>query len=58
MRRNFRRNESMQRYTAHAASPGSLMETKMHLKSMMKTAEMLGFEMPHTRALGIYLGGV
>jgi 2-dehydropantoate 2-reductase len=55
LRWNFRRNESMQRYTAHAASQGSLQETKVYFASMMKTAQELGFDMPHTRALGVYL---
>jgi 2-dehydropantoate 2-reductase len=54
-RLNLARNESMQRYTAHAASAGSLHETKVYYASMMKTAKELGFEMPHTEALGIYL---
>lgn len=55
LRRNFRRNECMQRYTAHAASPGSLRETKMYYDSVMKTADEFGFDMPQTRALGVYL---
>jgi ketopantoate reductase len=50
LRWNFSRNESMQRYTAHAASEGSLQETKVYRASMIKTAEELGFDMPHTRA--------
>jgi ketopantoate reductase len=57
-RLNLRRNESMQRYTAHAASAGSLRETKVYYAGMMKTAKELGFEMPHTEALGIYLDKV
>jgi ketopantoate reductase len=55
MRRNFRRNESMQRFTAHAASPGSLRETKVHYADMMNTAEEFGFQMPHMKSLGKYL---
>ncbi|MCL5996172.1 MAG: hypothetical protein M1546_08955 [Chloroflexi bacterium] len=58
LRWNFRRNESMQRFTAHAASQGSLQETKAHYVSMMKTASELGFDMPHTQALGTYLQDV
>lgn len=52
---NLRRNESMQRYTAHAASEGSLQETKAYYDGIMKTAEEFGFDMPHTKALGVYL---
>jgi ketopantoate reductase len=55
LRWNFRRNESMQRYTAHAASEGNLQETKVYYASMMKTADELGFNMPYTKALGAYL---
>lgn len=58
LRWNFKRNESMQRYTAHAASEGSLRETRYHFDAMLATAESLGFDMPHTRALGTYLEGV
>jgi len=55
LRWNFRRNPSMQRFTAHAASEGSLQETKVYYASMMKTSEELGYSMPHTKALGVYL---
>jgi ketopantoate reductase len=55
LRWNFARNESMQRFTAHAASEGSLRETKAHYASMLETAKQLGFDMPHTQALGVYL---
>lgn len=55
LRWNFSRNESMQRYTAHAASDSSLQETKKHYASIMKTANELGVDMPHTRAVGAYL---
>ena len=54
-RRNFRRNESMQRFTAHAASEGSLWETKYHYDRVMKTASEFGFEMPNLSELGAYL---
>jgi hypothetical protein len=55
LRWNFGRNESMQRYTAHAASEGSLRETKYHYDLVMRTADELGFEMPNLKALGAYL---
>ncbi len=52
---NFSRNESMQRYTAHAASERSLRETRVYYESVMETAGQLGVDMPHTKALGMYL---
>jgi 2-dehydropantoate 2-reductase len=55
LRLNFRRNPSMQRFTAHASSEGSLQETRAYYASMMKTANDLGFVMPYTSALGTYL---
>jgi 2-dehydropantoate 2-reductase len=55
LRWNFRRNESMQRFTAHAASEGSLRETAYHYASMMRTARELGVEMRDLTALGAYL---
>jgi 2-dehydropantoate 2-reductase len=55
LRWNFRRNESMQRFTAHAASDGSLQETKAYYVSMMKTVGELGLALPNTQALGVYL---
>jgi 2-dehydropantoate 2-reductase len=55
IRWNFRRNESMQRYTAHAASPGSLRETKYHYDSVLKTASTFKLDMPNLKALGEYL---
>jgi len=58
LRWNFRRNESMQRFTAHAASDGSLRETKVHYASMMQTAKQLGLDMPHMQALDGYLDQV
>jgi ketopantoate reductase len=58
LRWNFRRNESMQRFTAHAASDGSLQEMRAYYASIMKTAEDLSFDMPHTRAVGVYLQNV
>jgi ketopantoate reductase len=55
---NFRRNESMQRFTAHAASEGSLRETKYYYDRVMHTASELGFEMPNLKELGAYLDKV
>jgi 2-dehydropantoate 2-reductase len=54
LRWNFRRQESMQRFTAHAASPGSMHESRLHYESMMKTAAELDFDMPYTRMVGAY----
>lgn len=58
LRWNFKRNESMQRFTAHAASKGSLQETKTNYTHMLKTADKLGLPMPYTKAVGVYLQGV
>ena len=55
LRWNFRHNESMQRYTAHASSASSLRETKMSYAQVMTTATRLGYDMPFTRTLGQYL---
>ncbi|MCC7359260.1 MAG: ketopantoate reductase family protein [Anaerolineales bacterium] len=52
---NFRRNESMQRFTAHAATAGSLRETRYHYAGMLRTARELGAETPNLAALGAYL---
>jgi hypothetical protein len=43
----------MQRFTAHAAD--SLQEAKENYANIMKTADELGFDMPHTKAVGTYL---
>jgi 2-dehydropantoate 2-reductase len=51
----FATNESMQRFTAHAVSPGSLQETKMYYTDILKTAGELGVEVPHMQALAAYL---
>jgi ketopantoate reductase len=51
LRWNFARNESMQRFTAHAASDSSLRETRVCLASMLKTAYELGSDAPHLRSL-------
>jgi len=55
VRWNIKRQESAQRYTSHAASEGSMKETKAYFTSMVKTAEEFGFEMPNLKALGTYL---
>jgi ketopantoate reductase len=55
LRLNIRRNESMQRYTAHAASDGSLQETMYFYDKAMRTADELSFEMPNLTALNVYL---
>jgi ketopantoate reductase len=52
LKQNFRRNESMQRYTAHATSDGSLRETKYFYEQMMCTAKEIGLEMPEMKAIG------
>jgi ketopantoate reductase len=49
----YTHNESMQRFTAHAAD--SLQEAKANYDSIMKTAVELGFDMPYTKAVGTYL---
>ena len=55
LKQNFRRNESMQRYTAHATSDGSLRETKYFYDQIMCTATEIGLAMPKMKALGSYL---
>jgi 2-dehydropantoate 2-reductase len=55
MRWLYTTNKSMQRYTAHAASAGSLRETRMNYEAMLQMAEKMGIAMPATRALGVYL---
>lgn len=55
LKRNFRRNESMQRYTAHATSDGSLRETLYYYEQIIRTAGELGFDMPELKALGAHL---
>jgi ketopantoate reductase len=52
LRLNFSRNESMQRYTAHAASDGSLQETEYFYAKAMRTADEFGFAMPDLKAVG------
>jgi 2-dehydropantoate 2-reductase len=55
VRWNIKRQESAQRYTAHAGSQNSLQETKAYFDKAMKSADELGFAMPNLKALGIYL---
>jgi hypothetical protein len=55
VRWNIGHRESAQRYSAHAASAGSMQEMKVYYAGVMKTADELGFAMPHTKALGVYL---
>ena len=52
---NIGHREAAQRYSAHGASAGSQAETKLYYAGVMKDAEKLGFEMPCTKALRIYL---
>ena len=55
LRRNFRHNENMQRYTAHAVSESSRTESKYHFDQVMRTAIELGFEIPNLKTLGKHL---
>jgi 2-dehydropantoate 2-reductase len=56
MRWLYTHNESMQRFTAHAAA--SLKEAKANYDTIMKSASELKFDMPHMRAVGASLQGV
>ena len=58
VRWNVKRQESAQRYTAHAGSENSLQETRAYFTKMMKTADELGFEVPNLKALEVYLPAV
>jgi ketopantoate reductase len=55
MRWLYTTNKSMQRFTAHAASEGSLRETKMNYEAMLVTADELKIVTPALKTLGIYL---
>lgn len=55
VRWNIKRQESAQRYTAHASSENSMQETRAYFSKMMKTADELGFKMPNLKALEVYL---
>jgi 2-dehydropantoate 2-reductase len=52
MRVLYRTNRSMQRYTAHAASPGAMREAMANYRAMVRTAGELGVETPALDALG------
>ena len=49
----YKHNESMQRFTAHAAD--SIQEAKVNYEAVLKTANELGYNMPNMRALYVYL---
>jgi 2-dehydropantoate 2-reductase len=55
MRWMWSTNKSMQRYTAHAASAGSLQETALHYHAMLRTAGEVGMEIPALQSLDVYL---
>jgi ketopantoate reductase len=55
MRWLYTTNKSMQRYTAHAASEGSLRETRMNYDAMLRTAKELGIATPALITLGTFL---
>ncbi len=55
MRFLYRTNKSMQRFTAHAASPGAIREAKANYDAMVETAKQLGIETPALESLGPYL---
>lgn len=52
MRMMYKRNPSMRRYTAHAASPGAMREARLNYEAMMRTAEELQRPMPVLASLG------
>lgn len=52
---NIGHREAAQRYSAHGASAGSRQEMKFYYASMMKDASELSFDMPYTKALGVWL---
>ena len=54
MRMMYKRNRSMQRYTAHAASPGAMREARLNYEAMMRTAKELSHPMPVLTSLGSY----
>jgi hypothetical protein len=55
MRNLFRFNKSMKRYTAHAASAGSMREARFNYDAMLATAADLSVPTPRLRELGAYL---
>jgi 2-dehydropantoate 2-reductase len=52
---NIGHREAAQRYSAHGASAGSQAEMKLYYAGIMKDANKLGFDMPYTKALAVYL---
>jgi 2-dehydropantoate 2-reductase len=55
MRWMWTTNKSMQRYTAHAVTAGSLAETRMHYDAMLRTARELEVDVPALQSLGKFL---
>jgi len=55
MRWLYTTNKSMQRYTAHAASDGSLEETRLNYQLMMKTAKEMNLNTPALKKLGEFV---
>ena len=55
MRWMWSTNKSMQRYTAHASSAGSMQETRIHYDAMLSTASELGMEVPALQSLGVFM---
>ena len=55
MRYLWTHNQSMVRYTAHAASPGTLREMAESYRAMVRSADALGVPVPHLRLVGHYL---
>jgi 2-dehydropantoate 2-reductase len=58
MRWMYTTNKSMQRYTAHAASIGSLRETKTNYEAMLCTAREMNVDVPALKSLGVYLQNI
>lgn len=55
MRLMYARNKSMQRFTAHAVTPGSQRESAELYRAMLRTADELAFPMPELRSLERYV---
>jgi len=55
MRIMWSTNKSMQRYTDHATSEGSLREMRYHFDAMQKTGDELGIVVPALSSLSKYL---
>ncbi|MCE1252591.1 MAG: hypothetical protein LWX83_03465 [Anaerolineae bacterium] len=54
MRWMFNTNKSMQRYTAHASSRSSMLESCLHFQNMLKTAHELNVAAPALESLAEY----